>query len=71
MATYYVRPDGSNANTGLGQGAGQAWATVAHALGSSSGGGAGLVSGDILYIAPGVYRGAITLGMASAASPLP
>lgn len=68
MATYYVRTDGNNANTGTGSLTTQAWATVAYALGSTSAGGAGLVSGDILYIAPGVYRGAITVGMASATS---
>jgi hypothetical protein len=68
MATYYVRTDGNNANTGTGSLTTQAWATVAYALGSTSAGGAGLVSGDIVYIAPGVYRGAITVGMASATS---
>lgn len=31
MTTYYLRADGSNANTGLGQTAGTAWLTLAHA----------------------------------------
>jgi hypothetical protein len=52
MATYYVRNDGNNANTGLGSGAGQSWATITHALANMN-----LTAGDnYLYIAPGVYR---------------
>ena len=52
MATYYVRTDGNNGNTGTGQGAGQAWQTVTHALVNMV-----LTSGtNYLYIAPGVYR---------------
>jgi hypothetical protein len=57
MATYYVRPDGNNANTGTGQAANQAWQTVQKALGAT-----GIGSGDTLYIAPGTYREAITIG---------
>jgi hypothetical protein len=56
MATYYVRPDGNNANTGTGQAANQAWQTVQKALGAT-----GIGSGDTLYIAPGTYREAITI----------
>ena len=57
MATYYVRTDGSNANTGTGQASGQAWATVAYALTSAS----GFASGDTLYVAPGVYTTQISV----------
>ena len=52
MATYYVRPGGNDSNTGTGIGTGQAWATVSFALGASS----PVTSGDIVYIAPGIYR---------------
>lgn len=52
MATYYVRTDGSNANTGTGSTSGQAWQTVTYALANMV-----LTSGtNYLYIAPGVYR---------------
>jgi hypothetical protein len=62
MATYYVRPDGSNTNAGTGPGTGQAWATVAFALGAASGTNPGLVGGDTVYIAPGTYRNTVTIG---------
>jgi hypothetical protein len=57
MATYYVRPDGNDANTGLGSSAAQAWRTVQKALGTT-----GIGSGDTVYIAPGTYRENITIG---------
>ena len=62
MATYYVRPDGSNTNAGTGPAANQAWATVAFALGAASGTNPGLVGGDTVYIAPGTYRNTVTIG---------
>ena len=52
MATYYVRTDGSDSNTGTGPATNQAWLTITKALGAT-----GIGSGDTLYIAPGVYRG--------------
>lgn len=57
MATYYVRTDGNDANTGTGATSGQAWKTIQKALGAT-----GIGSGDTLYIAPGVYREAVTIG---------
>jgi hypothetical protein len=52
MATYYVRPDGSNSNAGTGQASNQAWQTVTYALTNMV-----LTSGvNYLYIAPGIYR---------------
>jgi len=57
MATYYVRTDGNDGNAGTGSASGQAWKTVQKALGAT-----GIGSGDTLYIAPGVYREAVTIG---------
>lgn len=57
MATYYVRTDGNNSNTGLGPTTGTAWQTITKALGAS-----GIASGDTVYIAPGVYTEAVTIG---------
>ena len=57
MATYYVRNDGNNGNTGLGSGVGQAWQTIAYAFANMT-----LTTGvNYLYIAPGVYRESATL----------
>lgn len=57
MATYYVRPDGSDANTGLGSAANQAWRTIQKALGAT-----GVGSGDTVYIGPGLYGEQVTIG---------
>ena len=56
MATYYVRTDGNDSNTGLGSTTALAWQSVSKALGAT-----GITSGDTVYIAPGVYRGAVTV----------
>ena len=59
MATYYVRPDGNNANAGTGSAAGQAWQTVQYALTNAT-----LTTGvNYIYIAPGVYRESVTLNI--------
>jgi hypothetical protein len=59
MATYYIRPDGSNSNSGTGSGTGSAWATIGKALATGS----TVVGGDTVYVAPGTYREAITVGI--------
>ena len=51
MATYYVRPEGNDLNSGLGPATNLAWQTITKALGAT-----GISSGDTLYIAPGTYR---------------
>jgi hypothetical protein len=63
MATYYVRVDGSDSNTGLGSGTAQAWQTITKAIGAT-----GIAPGDTLYIAPGVYRGVFTAAFTNPSS---
>jgi hypothetical protein len=57
MATYYVRPDGNDGNTGTGSSTAQAWATIVKALGTT-----GITGGDTVYIAPGRYAAQIVIG---------
>ena len=60
MATYYVRTDGSDANSGLGPATNQAWVSIGKALGAT-----GISSGDTVYIAPGRYYEIVTANLTS------
>jgi hypothetical protein len=64
MATYYVRPGGSDTNAGTGPASNQAWLTIQKALSNTS----GLVGGDIVYVAPGHYLEQVTIGITSPSS---
>ena len=57
MATYYVRPDGNNSNTGLGSSTTLAWQTIGKVFASGS----VVTGGDIVYIAPGTYTESISV----------
>lgn len=63
MATYYVRPDGNDSNTGLGSTTALAWQTITKAIGAT-----GIAPGDTLYIAPGTYRGTFTAAFTNPAN---
>ena len=64
MATYYVRPDGNDTNTGLGSTTALAWQTFGKAFSATS----VVVGGDIVYIAPGTYTEVISIASTSPSS---
>jgi hypothetical protein len=64
MAIYYVRPGGSDSNTGTGPGTSQAWLTIGKIFGAGS----VVVGGDTVYIAPGTYTESILIGATSPTS---
>jgi|GEM_PF-2681629 len=54
-ATYYVRNDGNDSNTGTGSNASQAWQTIGKAVTTPS-----VILGDIVYVMSGTYNENIT-----------
>jgi hypothetical protein len=67
MPTYYVSQT-TGLNTNNGTSPVTPWQTLAFALGAASGTNPGIVGGDIVYVAPGTYNEAVTLGFTSPAS---
>ena len=53
--TYYVRTDGSNSNSGTGNSASEAWASVSSAVDKTA-----INPGDIVYVMSGTYNGSVT-----------
>jgi hypothetical protein len=67
MPTYYVSQS-TGLNTNNGTSPVTPWQTLAFALGAASGTNPGIVGGDIVYVAPGSYNEAVTIGFTSPSS---
>lgn len=67
MAVYYVSQT-TGLNTNNGTSAATPWATLTFALGAASGTNPGIVGGDTIWVAPGNYNEAVTIGFTSPSS---
>jgi hypothetical protein len=64
-ATYYVRTDGNDSNSGTASTASEAWATINHAATAS------LSPGDVVYVQAGSYSESVTVTVdGTAANPI-
>ncbi len=63
MTTYYVRVDGSNANTGTADTAAGAWLTIDYAVGATS----GVTAGDTIKVGPGTYNEIVSVAVSGSA----
>lgn len=63
MANYYVSPSGSDSNNGLGPDASNATNTPFLTLAKAIGGSGVAAPGDTVFVAPGVYRGTLSVGI--------
>lgn len=61
MATYYVATYGSNANNGTSPAT--PWKDISFAIGTATGTNPGLVAGDTVWVAPGVYRESLSAAL--------